>query len=524
MADPILKNLTSNVAIESMPVINPRQTVTGEFANAINNGFKLGINGNYGLIKSQNEVIVDVLNGSETTGKAMLCGVFNNTNDSDSPVAYSVDFGLVDTLLLDDIAWWDKFLKDSLIFVNTTASDGSNYIILNCNFTTQNETNPITYTVNEKAVTLTLYNSTDTLYSTTNLLGHIIPIKIHTGTIVEDSVSYNANTTVDVVQAQLNLLRSDITDLKGDMTLLDVNFAGKVDKTQTIAGINLQNNITDTALRTALAINNNENTSDIDKPVSTAQAEAIAQAITDLKGGATTYDTLKKITDLIGVANGIAPLGADSKIASTYLPSYVDDILEYDDLASFPATGETGKIYVAKDTNLTYRWSGTTYVEISKSLAIGILSSTAFQGDYGKELYDFAQTAIAGGLLKAQLDSKLAITDKYTAPIAVRYFAMSDLNYPPNDVSFWDYDYVDGDNAIIEINTTYPKTKISITNVTAGDIGVVTVKGGQLTLPLNSILSADYGYLTAVGNQYYRYSFYFDGTNFEWHRTVLGNE
>ena len=135
--------------------------------------------------------------------------------------------------------------------------------------------------------------------------------------------------------------------------------------------------------------------------------------------------------------------------------------------------------------------------------------------------YDFAQTA--GGLLKTQLDSKLN-KDKYTAPIAVRYFAMSDLNYPPNDVSFWDYDYVDGDNAIIEINTTYPKTKISITNATAGNIGVVTVKGGQLTLPLNSILSADFGYLTAVGNQYYRYSFYFDGTNFEWHRTVLGNE
>ena len=54
-----------------------------------------------------------------------------------------------------------------------------------------------------------------------------------------------------------------------------------------------------------------DNTSDTNKPVSTAQAEAIAQAIIDLKGGATTYDTLKKITDLIGASNGIAPLGAD---------------------------------------------------------------------------------------------------------------------------------------------------------------------------------------------------------------------
>ena len=76
----------------------------------------------------------------------------------------------------------------------------------------------------------------------------------------------------------------------------------------------------------------------------------------------------------------------------------------------------------AKDTNLTYRWSGTTYVEISKSLAIGILSSTAFRGDYGKEGYTtLHKSAIAGGLLKTQLDSKgLNKADKYTAPIELR--------------------------------------------------------------------------------------------------------
>ena len=51
-------------------------------------------------------------------------------------------------------------------------------------------------------------------------------------------------------------------------------------------------------------------------------------------------------------------------IPSEYLPSYVDDVLEYDNKSSFPATGETGKIYVDKSTNLTYRWSGTTYILI----------------------------------------------------------------------------------------------------------------------------------------------------------------
>lgn len=66
-------------------------------------------------------------------------------------------------------------------------------------------------------------------------------------------------------------------------------------------------------------------------------------------------------------ANGIAPLGADSKVPAAYLPSYVDDVLEYANTAGFPAIGETAKIYVALDTNKTYRWSGSAYVEISPS-------------------------------------------------------------------------------------------------------------------------------------------------------------
>ena len=70
------------------------------------------------------------------------------------------------------------------------------------------------------------------------------------------------------------------------------------------------------------------------------------------------------LSSTIGAASGIAPLGSDSKIASTYLPSYVDDVLEYANLAGFPGTGETAKIYVALDTNKIYRWSGSAYIEI----------------------------------------------------------------------------------------------------------------------------------------------------------------
>ena len=80
------------------------------------------------------------------------------------------------------------------------------------------------------------------------------------------------------------------------------------------------------------------------------------------------------------------------KVPSSQLPAYVDDVLEFANLASFPATGESGKIYIAIDTNVTYRWTGTGYAEISASLALGETSSTAYRGDRGKIAYDHSQT------------------------------------------------------------------------------------------------------------------------------------
>lgn len=108
--------------------------------------------------------------------------------------------------------------------------------------------------------------------------------------------------------------------------------------------------------------------------------------------GNLTNDAQVKRSEM-GVANGVATLGTDGKVPSTQLPSYVDDVLEFTNKAAFPATGETGKIYVAKDTNLTYRWSGSAYVEISVSLALGETSSTAYAGDKGKALADRLTTA-----------------------------------------------------------------------------------------------------------------------------------
>ena len=89
-----------------------------------------------------------------------------------------------------------------------------------------------------------------------------------------------------------------------------------------------------------------------------------------------------------GAPNGLASLNESGIIPSAQLPSYVDDVIEVDTFNNLPGTGESGKIYIVQDTNLTYRWSGTDYVEISKSLALGETSSTAYSGDKGKATTD----------------------------------------------------------------------------------------------------------------------------------------
>ena len=106
--------------------------------------------------------------------------------------------------------------------------------------------------------------------------------------------------------------------------------------------------------------------------------------------GNVTNDAQIKRSEM-GAASGVATLDDSGKVPSSQLPSYVDDVLEYENLAAFPTIGESGKIYVAKDTNLTYRWSGSAYVVISSSLVLGETSSTAYRGDRGKAAYDHSQ-------------------------------------------------------------------------------------------------------------------------------------
>ena len=121
--------------------------------------------------------------------------------------------------------------------------------------------------------------------------------------------------------------------------------------------------------------------------------------------GGSLEDSGKKAADFLpasekGEANGVAELDGTGRVPASQLPGYVDDVVEgylyegsfYEDTGhSILIQPESGKIYVDKETNKTYRWSGTTYVEISSSLALGETASTAYRGDRGKAAYDHSQ-------------------------------------------------------------------------------------------------------------------------------------
>lgn len=109
------------------------------------------------------------------------------------------------------------------------------------------------------------------------------------------------------------------------------------------------------------------------------------------------------------IKRNFANLSNNGKVPASQLPSYVDDVEEYGSLLSFPMQGEEGKIYVAKDTNLTYRWSGSTYVEISQSIALGETSNTAYPGDKGKQLADDLRAEIDRAKYE-EADIRVALT------------------------------------------------------------------------------------------------------------------
>lgn len=189
------------------------------------------------------------------------------------------------------------------------------------------------------------------------------------GKVLNDKFTAHAN------NADIHFTAEERTKLTG------IEAGAQVNKVTSVAG----KEGAVTLVKADVGLDKVDNTADTDKPVSTKQAAAIKVVQDDLN----TFKATK------GSNNGIASLDENGKVPAAQLPSYVDDVVEADTKDELPDTGETGKIYVTKDDNLTYRWSGTDYVEISQSLALGETDSTAYAGSKGKKLADDVAAHIA---------------------------------------------------------------------------------------------------------------------------------
>ena len=161
---------------------------------------------------------------------------------------------------------------------------------------------------------------------------------------------------------------------------------------------NLDNHILDESnphkvTKTQVGLANVEN-----KSSATIRREITKSNVTTALG----YTPLNQL--LKGSASGLAELDSNGKVPSSQLPSFVDDVVEgylsggkfYKESAhTTEISGETGKIYIDLSTGKTYRWSGSAFVVISETLALGETSSTAYRGDRGKIAYDHSQSAHA---------------------------------------------------------------------------------------------------------------------------------
>lgn len=230
---------------------------------------------------------------------------------------------------------------------------------------------------------------------------------------------------------------------------------------------------------------------------------ALQQEIADRKAGDTTItNNLNAFINTKGQPGGLASLDSNGLVPSSQLPSYVDDVLEYPTLSAFPATGEMGKIYVTLDTNLTYRWSGTGYVEISKSLALGETSSTAYAGNKGKENRD-ALTSLPANLVSTVASptanasnvvfnytgtSKSGIN--YSTPTAKTLTIPAASSSAAGVMAAADKVKLDTTipNQITDINNTITEIQDDITGINSGKVSKLTVAGSGNAVTTGSIV------------------------------------
>lgn len=286
--------------------------------------------------------------------------------------------------------------------------------------------------------------------------------------VIDDVVSENTDLPLSALQGKL--LDEKIDDLN---TALDT----KIDTTKT----ELQENI------------------DLKAPIESPTFTGIVSGVTgEMVGLGELTNDIQVRRDEMGVANGVATLDDAGLVFSSQLPSYVDDVLEFDSFDLFPTVGENGKIYVDTTTNLTYRWSGTQYIEISKSLALGETSTTAYPGDKGKKNADdivSLKTDLASEIVdrtqgdtntlassKTYTDTSISNHNTATASHSVEMNKKAPLASPAFTGSPTAPTAPVNNNGIIIANTAFVNTAISNHNTATASHSTEMNKKANLTL------------------------------------------
>lgn len=131
------------------------------------------------------------------------------------------------------------------------------------------------------------------------------------------------------------------------------------------------------------------------------------------------------------------PFMDDKKIPIKYLPDHLDDIIEYNTKTDFPEEGQKGVLYVALDTNHFYRWSGSSYIDMSDvnptTITFGEEKGTAYEGDKGKknadDIADINSTidTINTTRVITNIDNRIVNTDSIVLPIISKQIDGSDI-------------------------------------------------------------------------------------------------
>lgn len=171
-----------------------------------------------------------------------------------------------------------------------------------------------------------------------------------------------------------------------------------------------------------------------------AEATTRAAADTTLQNNINAEATARVAADALlipltqkGQASGVAPLDSSSLIPTQYLPGYVDDVLEYANTGAFPATGESGKIYVALDTLRTYRWGGSSYAEVSPSAvtsvngSAGVVVLTTTNISEGTNQYFTTARAKSAAVVNSTAGSE---TDQAPSVSAIKTYVLANVGTP----------------------------------------------------------------------------------------------